>query len=611
MPRSPLSKALLVALTATVLAIAALAEDRTQLPLLVTSALIAGGLLVWLWRRNDCRMTGVVLFAVGFRLVLLFLPPSLSDDSYRYVWDGLVQVQGVNPYQCQPEDPILADLHDEPVYDLLNSQSYYTVYPPASQLIFAFGALFYDGGWMSSYYAIKLILVLSEILAVLLLARMVEPRWLMLYAWNPLVLLETAGQAHTESLLLLLLVVVVYAARAGWGGRASVVLAVAGWVKLYPFVLFPFLWRRFGWRAVWPGAMVAIGLATPYAATFVPGNVWASLDLYARLFEFNAGLYYGIKEVFLFFTGADWSKQIGPALRLAFLVGLPVVYVLDGRFKWPLARAFLVTIGLYLLLATTVHPWYLLSLLLLATLLGKAAWHWYWLGLFSIGTYLLYVGGPYWEFVALGWGGWFLLAARRYGPRMFQGLMRYRAWRKFRFIQPYLPRLKRPIAVLDLGAGEGYVGERIQSEMQATVMLTDVVDFNRTGLRHVTYNGKELPWRDDEYDVVVLYFVLHHADDQQQLMREALRVSSDRVIVVESVFEKEGGRRLLTTLDKLANRIRSGGLMNKREAGLTFRTVDEWRTIFRDMHVDVLVDRRRGRWLHRQVLFVLSARSHA
>ena len=611
MPRSSLSRALLVALTVTMLALAMLAGDRTQLPLLVLMALLVGGLLAWLWHRNDCRMSSVILFAVGFRLVLLFLPPSLSDDSYRYIWDGLVQVHGFNPYQCQPEDPALADLQDEPVYDLLNSPSYYTVYPPVSQLVFAFGALFYDGDWMTSYYAIKLVLVLSEILAVLLLARMVESRWLMLYAWNPLVLLETAGQAHTESLLLLLLLLVVYAAKVGWGGRASALLAVAGWVKLYPFVLFPFLWRRFGWRAVWPGIIVALALAIPYAAAFVPGNIRTSLDLYARLFEFNAGLYYGIKEVFLFFTGADWSKQIGPALRLMFLIGLPVVYAFDTRFKWPLARAFLVTIGLYLLLATTVHPWYLLSLLLLATLLGRAAWHWYWLGLFSIGTYLLYVGGPYWEFVALGWGGWFLLAAWRYAPRMFRALMRYRAWRKFRFIQPYVPRLRRPIAVLDLGSGEGYVGERIQSEMQATVTLADVVDYNRTDLRHVTYDGKELPWRDAEFDVVVLYFVLHHAGDQLQLLQEALRVSSDRVLVVESIFEQEGEGCLLAMLDKLANRIRSRGLMNEQEADLKFRTAAEWRTIFRDMHVDVLVDQRRGRWPHKQAIFVLSAHLNA
>ena len=138
-------------------------------------------------------------------------------------------------------------------------------------------------------------------------------------------------------------------------------------------------------------------------------HVQSSLDLYARLFEFNAGLYYGVKQLFFEATGDDWSKQIGPVFRTLFLIGLPVLYVLDARYKWSLSRAFLVTLGFFLVMATTIHPWYLLSLLLLVALLRQPSWHWYWLGLVSIGTYLLYVGGPYWVFVILGWGGWLVV----------------------------------------------------------------------------------------------------------------------------------------------------------------------------------------------------------
>ena len=403
MPRSAPSAVLLTGLVAALFSMAVVAQDRTHLPLLVALALVAGALLVLLWRRSDLAMADVLVYAVVFRLVLLVLPPSLSDDSYRYVWDGLVQAHEINPYRYTPEDSALAALHAEPIYRRLNSASYFTVYPPFSQGIFAFGALFYDYGWVYSHYAIKLIFVLMELVAVFLVARMVEARWIMLYAWNPLVLLETAGQAHTESALLLLLALTVYWSHKRRCRWASVALALAGWVKLYPFVLFPFLWRRFKWQAVWPGALVAALLALPYAAPYVAGNVSGSLDLYARFFEFNAGFYYGVKKIFFIVTGADWSKQIGPALRLCFLAGLPVLYLLDRKFKWPLARAFLITIGLYLVLATTVHPWYLLSLFLLAAMLEKAAWHWYWLGLVSIGTYLLYVGGPYWFFVLAGW----------------------------------------------------------------------------------------------------------------------------------------------------------------------------------------------------------------
>jgi len=611
MPRSRLSILLLVLLTASVVGLAFLAQDRANLMVLTPLALGAGGVLFWLWRRNDISMGQVLLFAVGFRLLLVWLPPSLSDDAYRYVWDGLVQVQGVNPYRYTPDDSTLSALHQEPVYAQLNSKGYYTVYPPVSQSIFAFGSLFYGQGWLFSYYVIKAVLVLFELAAVFLLARMVDARSLMLYAWNPLVLLETAGQAHTESALILFLVLTVYFARKQRGGWASVMLACAGWVKLYPFVLFPFLWRRFRWQAVWPGALVIAVVAAPYAAPYVASHVQSSLDLYARLFEFNAGFYYSVKKLFslvlgLDATGGDWSKQIGPVFRTLFLIGLPVLYVLDARYKWPLSRAFLVTLGFFLVMATTIHPWYLLSLLVLVALLRQPSWHWYWLGLVSIGTYLLYVGGPYWEFVILGWGGWLMLVIWKYVPRGFQGIQKRRAQCKYRFIRPYLSRLKKPLDVLDLGAGEGYVGQVLQQVLAARVILADVVSMNRTSLPHVVYDGHTLPFDDKAFDVTVLYFVLHHAQDQRQVLREALRVSQNRVLVVESVYEGTWDRRLLAFLDRLANRLRSGGLMRAQEEYLHFRTRAAWRDFFEEEGAEILAEQRRGRWIHKQALFVLA-----
>src|SRR6185295_6960667 len=40
-----------------------------------------------------------LLFAALFRLSIIFYPPYLSDDIYRYVWDGRVQSAGINPYR--------------------------------------------------------------------------------------------------------------------------------------------------------------------------------------------------------------------------------------------------------------------------------------------------------------------------------------------------------------------------------------------------------------------------------------------------------------------------------------------------------------------------------
>lgn len=595
---------LLLAVLFTVLSVAA--GNPAAWPVFVAAVFAIGGLVVGLWYYGDFTSSEVLAGAVVFRLLLLWLPPGLSDDAYRYVWDGLLQLEGINPYRYAPQDPALAPFQDEAIYEELNSASFYSVYPPVSQLVFAFGGLWYGYGWEASYYVIKLIFALSEVAALFLLARMVEARTLMLYAWHPLVVVETAGQAHTEGAVVLFLVLTLYLARRGRDGAASAALACAGWVKLYPFVLLPFLWRRFGWRSVGATAAAAVLLALPYAAAEAPGHLLASLDLYVRYFEFNAGFYYGLKSLFRFVTGTDWSKMLGPALRGLFLAYLLGLYYLDGRRAWPLRRLFVLAIGGFLLLSTTVHPWYLLGILPLVVLAEPPPWHWYWVALCSMGTYLLYVGGPYWTFVHVGWTGFLLLGLWRYRDGLLQAIQQRRAVGKFRWIRSFLP-VERPLRMLDLGAGEGYVGAAAARALGAEVVLADVVDLNRTDLPLVRYDGRYLPFPDDTFDAVILYFVLHHCRDPEAVLREALRVTRGRVLVVESVYGGHWDRRLLTFLDRRANRWRSGGRMNAQEAHLHFRTAAGWRALFEREGAAVLAQERRGRFLHKQALFVLQS----
>lgn len=363
-----------------------------------------------LWWRDVLSTTEVVWGAILLRLAFLPLLPELTDDPFRYVWDGWLQLEGINPYRFVPSDPALETFQDAEMYEKLNSQEYYSIYPPLLQLFFGFGALFYDGGWVLPYYVLKTAFVAVELVGVGILARLTNPRNLLLYAWNPLVLIETAGQGHTEALLVPLLFAALWAVRRQRGGLASVAIAGAGLVKLYPFALGPFLLRRFGWRAVWPGALVVVGLSIPYAAPYAVPHIKESVDLFAQLFEFNAGPYYALKHFLWAWTGADWSKTIGPWFRRVFLASLPVLYFLDARWDWSFRRACLLLLGTFLVMSTTVHPWYLLPVIGLGVMGPRPSWHWIWLGLCSVGTYLFYVDGLYWTWIWLGWGGAGLMA---------------------------------------------------------------------------------------------------------------------------------------------------------------------------------------------------------
>ncbi len=589
--------------------IAVTARMRPDWPLFVALTLAASAVLAFIVWRGRLTTGWVLGIAIVLRLGFVSWPPVLSDDAYRYVWDGMLQAEGINPYRQTPDAPELAAHRADSLYQFLNSTTYHTVYPPISQIVFLAGGLFYEHGWIVSYYLIKALLIAFEAGALLILSRLVAPPALALYAWHPLVLIETAGQAHTESALLLFIAGALWLSRQGRGGWAGAALAGAGWTKLYPFAFFPFLMMRHGWKAAIAGGTVTLALLAPYWHPDFLENIRSSLDLYVRYFEFNAGLYYGVKKLFLLATGDDWSKQLGPAFRVLFLIAVAAITAYDAWKKPALSRTFLLTTTAFLVFSTTVHPWYLAPVLLLAVQEPRTPWHFHWLATCSIGTYLLYIDGPYWFFVNLSWWGWLVIGMLMYKKQLVNKaflLMRLRATQKARRIMHFLPRAAgRPLRVLDLGAAEGFVGDIIHRRTGAEVTLADVEDLNRTTLPHVRYDGHRLPFDDGSFDAVVLYFVLHHCENPEQVFAEALRVSSGRVVVVESVYRTEEERKRLVLLDTIANRLRSLGAMRGQEPFLRFRKAGEWKQLGLASGAGWVAEGEWGNALHRQYLFVL------
>lgn len=403
-----------------------LAADPSTWPHLVGLSLLASVGLVGLWRQDPLTTEQVLWGALALRLAFLPLLPGLTDDLYRYIWDGWLQVEGINPYRYRPNADALSRFQSTVLYERLNSQPYYSVYPPLTQLFFWIGGWVYSVDWMVSYYVLKVLFASAEFAGVCLLSRLASARNLVLYAWNPLVLLETAGQGHTEALLVFFIVGAVWAVRRDAAVWASLAVAGAGLVKLYPFVLWPFLVRRYGWSSLWPGGLLVVGVTLPYAAPYVLPHMKASVDLFSQLFEFNAGPYYLTKYVFRLATGADWSKQIGPAFRYCFLMLLGLFYLLDWRRGWSFRWSALVVIGAFLFFSTTVHPWYFLPVLAIGVVHDRPAWPWLWGAAFSVGTYLFYVDGPYWAWIILGWGGGTALGLWLYWPTLCRVLVQLR-----------------------------------------------------------------------------------------------------------------------------------------------------------------------------------------
>src|SRR6266852_3901404 len=192
------------------------------------------------------KALAVVLgFGLLFRALVLPTPVYLSSDLFRYLWDGRVQLAGVNPYRYAPSAPELAHLRDGEIHPRINRPAARTIYPPAAQWLFALAAALAPGsivGW-------RLLLLLFDgatvAMLLLLLRRLgVPPTAVIIYAWSPLVVFEGVQAGHVEAAMIPLILLALLLRQTGSLVLAGVALGVAVLMKLYPAVLLPAWWRR-------------------------------------------------------------------------------------------------------------------------------------------------------------------------------------------------------------------------------------------------------------------------------------------------------------------------------------------------------------------------------
>lgn len=348
-------------------------------------AVSAGVLALGAWgaARLEPRSFMVVLFggAIALRAATLLAPISLSDDVYRYLWDGTLVADGQNPFLSRPFEVVGTAPHlDREALGRMNSPRYYSVYPPLSQAVFALAATLQPWGER----ALRLLFALADLAAIWALLGVLRrlgrhPAWVFLYAWNPLVYWEVAAGGHTEALMVPFLLVGLSAALDGRSGRAGASLALAAAAKFTALVLAPLFLVYIGRSAVEkeryrrPAAFV-ISLAALFTACFVPfydpvlwPHMRESLSLYSEVFSFNAPVYYAMRHGMGYIEGITPTvdSTLMPGLVAATLFWLALMSLVQNgsreRFVGGLAFAFL---G-YLVFSRVVHPWYLLPLLAL------------------------------------------------------------------------------------------------------------------------------------------------------------------------------------------------------------------------------------------------------
>ncbi len=375
---------------------------RQHLALYLTCHALLVVLMVAAWRvvasGGPGAFRAMFVGAVVFRLIASTASPSLSDDVYRYIWDGRVQAAGHHPYRAAPSDPIRTELRDAEVYPKINHADIPTIYPPLAEILFAALSLAKLG--VTGFKVVLGLLDVGVIGALLILLRALGlPRdRVVLYAWNPLAVIEIAGSGHIEPLGIVLVVLAIAWITEGKASRAAAALGGAIQAKLLPLLLVPGFARRM--KTLPLLAMVAVVAITtaPYALR----GPWFGVGVlaYANRWEHGAVFFAGVRR---FYEWADlaphlkgviaWAQTrwgtaetgVWDALyRTVWPDGLARVTVAFAAIGFAVAQSFRrgldaaseakMALGGALLLSPTLHPWYVVWVLPLAAAQGSGGW---------------------------------------------------------------------------------------------------------------------------------------------------------------------------------------------------------------------------------------------
>ena len=314
---------------------------------------------------------------------MLLHPPDLSDDVYRYWWDGKVAATGRSPYAFAPDDPRVATVSPE-LHARVSHGELRTVYPPVAQAVFRWAASTPADGAL----AMKAIFGAADVAIVALLfagGGAAAPFGAALYAFHPLAVTESAGQGHVDSLgVALLLAALIYLGR-NRSVLSGAVFAASALTKYVPLAALLPMARRGRWK--FAAASLVTGAAVWGLATRDGVPPVGALGDYAARWEFSALLYPAVsgaieswhlpekaKAAYIRWKEPrrpqrPWMQRVFPYFYTAFFARVALALLLALALL-PIAlrvrdsgTSVFASRGAFLLVSPTLHAWYLLWVL--------------------------------------------------------------------------------------------------------------------------------------------------------------------------------------------------------------------------------------------------------
>ena len=354
--------------------------EREQFYLLIFLYAIAFVGMIALLNTQEYEKT---FFKIGvlYRILFLFSTPALSQDFYRFIWDGNAILSGLNPFQYKPEaiiDTIVSFPNANYLYDKMGSlsASHFSNYPPINQLLFVIAAFIGGKSILISSIVLRIIIILADI-GIYHYGRKILTHFnkntehIFWYFLNPLVILELTGNLHFEGVMLFFLVVGLYYLIAKKVIIAAVFVALSIAVKLLPLLLLPLFFKYLGLKKSMLFYSLIIGLNIVFFLPFLNptllNNYVETISLWFINFEFNASIYYVIREVGYYCKGYNiihTTGKITPIITIAIILFSALVK--KNKTVDQIAINALMVVTVYLFISTTVHPWYVINLILLS-----------------------------------------------------------------------------------------------------------------------------------------------------------------------------------------------------------------------------------------------------
>lgn len=299
----------------------------------------------------------VLIFALVFRVTMLISNPSLTIDIYRYYWDGKLVANGINPFLYPPAAENLQPLRDA-IYEKLVYKQVHTIYPPFTQLVFAASYLLYP-----ALFTFKFASMLFDVASIIVLLKILQKKGIreriILYAWNPLIIVEFSSSGHADSVAVFFVLLAYYLLMQNKPLASGVTLALGVSSKLYPILLIPFfIHRNPRTLAGFIPALIVVYL--PFASA--GWKIFYGLEVFLKYAMFNPGAF----QILEYLLGFASAKTVS---LLLVVVAYPMLLRSSS-----LVKACYLILTVYILFSPMVHPWYLAWGLSLAPIIGAYAW---------------------------------------------------------------------------------------------------------------------------------------------------------------------------------------------------------------------------------------------